>query len=283
MTVALEPQRARCGGVSRGPVRRVDGRVVRAARSPAATQNGCAIDRRAAARRHRRLRVDRRPAAGAVPASWCDDLNDEAQTRQLAVMSREQPSAYRVRGYLAAAGRPTARTTISWVWDVYDGDKQRALRITGERDREGPPPRRLEAADDAMLRRIARSSMERTRRLPDLGRSRARHARCRSAAQMTLTSASASPEAAGIFRMFRPMPTRCRRKRSRTGRRRRGAAAAPPPDAGGLCRRRDADAGRRAGALNRVYAVRKSFGTTASGVLPGFAPPCYHHAAGRQS
>ena len=30
------------------------------------------------------------------------DLNKEAQTRRLAVTSREQPSAYRVRGYLAA-------------------------------------------------------------------------------------------------------------------------------------------------------------------------------------
>ena len=58
-------------------------------------------------------------------------LNNEAQTRQLAVMSRESPSAYRVRGYLAAKV-VKRETTISWVWDVFDGDDRRALRIAGE-------------------------------------------------------------------------------------------------------------------------------------------------------
>ena len=58
-------------------------------------------------------------------------LNDEAQTRRLAVMSRESPSTYRVRGYLAAKV-VKRETTISWVWDVFDGDDNRALRITGE-------------------------------------------------------------------------------------------------------------------------------------------------------
>ena len=58
-------------------------------------------------------------------------LNNEAQTRRLAVMSRESPSAYRVRGYLAAKVAKR-ETTISWVWDVFDGDDHRALRIAGE-------------------------------------------------------------------------------------------------------------------------------------------------------
>ena len=73
-------------------------------------------------------------------------LNDEAQTRQLAVMSRESPSAYRVRGYLAAKV-VKRETTISWVWDVFDarrpsraahhrrGDRQRCATAT-----PGPPP-----------------------------------------------------------------------------------------------------------------------------------------------
>lgn len=40
------------------------------------------------------------------------NLNEEAQSRRLAVISREQPSAYRVRGYLAV--RVTKRqTTVS--------------------------------------------------------------------------------------------------------------------------------------------------------------------------
>ena len=58
------------------------------------------------------------------------DLNDEAQTRRLAVVSRENPSAYRVRGYLAAEVAKD-KTTVSWVWDVFDRGQHRALRITG--------------------------------------------------------------------------------------------------------------------------------------------------------
>ncbi len=82
-------------------------------------------------------------------------LNNEAQTRRLAVMSRESPSAYRVRGYLAAKVAKR-QTTISWVWDVFDGDDRRALRIAGEETAKGPAARDAwAAADDAMLRRIA--------------------------------------------------------------------------------------------------------------------------------
>src|SRR5664279_2286672 len=85
-------------------------------------------------------------------------LNNEAQTRRLAVISRESPSTYRVRGYLAA--KVTKReTTISWVWDVFDRDDRRALRITGEEIAKGRQRDAWSAADDEMLARIARSSM----------------------------------------------------------------------------------------------------------------------------
>ena len=86
-------------------------------------------------------------------------LNDEAQLRRLAVISRDNPSAYRVRGYLAAK-IVKGQTTIAWVWDVFDGDEHRALRITGEEIAKGHPHDAWTVADDAMLRRIARTSME---------------------------------------------------------------------------------------------------------------------------
>ena len=86
-------------------------------------------------------------------------LNNEAQTRRLAVMSRESPSAYRVRGYLAAKVAKR-ETTISWVWDVFDRDDHRALRIAGEETAKGRHRDAWSAADDAMLRRIAGSSMD---------------------------------------------------------------------------------------------------------------------------
>ena len=89
-----------------------------------------------------------------------DNLSSEAQARQLAIASREGAANYRVRGYLAAQVI-RGRTHISWVWDVYDDDKLRTLRITGEEagSRGGNDP--WSVADEAMLRRIARASMDR--------------------------------------------------------------------------------------------------------------------------
>jgi hypothetical protein len=89
-----------------------------------------------------------------------DNLSGEAQGRALAIASREGAANYRVRGYLAAQVI-RGRTHISWVWDVYDDDKLRTLRITGEEaaGRGGADP--WSVADEAMLRRIARASMDR--------------------------------------------------------------------------------------------------------------------------
>ena len=70
-----------------------------------------------------------------------DNLSAEAQGRQLAIASREGAANYRVRGYLAAQVI-RGRTHISWVWDVYDGDKLRTLRITGEEPAAAAAPTR---------------------------------------------------------------------------------------------------------------------------------------------
>ena len=89
-----------------------------------------------------------------------DNLSAEAQSRNLAIASREGAANYRVRGYLAAQVI-RGRTHISWVWDVYDDGKLRALRITGEEagGRAGGDP--WSVADEPMLRKIARTSMDR--------------------------------------------------------------------------------------------------------------------------
>ena len=89
-----------------------------------------------------------------------DNLTSEAQARQLSIASREGAANYRVRGYLAAQV-VHGRTLVSWVWDVYDDDKFRALRITGEEagGRSGGDP--WAVADEAMLRKIAKASMDR--------------------------------------------------------------------------------------------------------------------------
>lgn len=144
------------------------------------------------------------------------NLNDEAQQRRLAVLSRDAASAYRVRGYLAAKVS-AGRTTISWVWDVFDRDEHRALRINGEEvataagKKSGKDTDAWNVADDAMLRRIAAASMDQLAAFltsPDVVPNRP-------AAAVTpvalIGPADTSPEAAGIYRIFRanadPSPT----------------------------------------------------------------------------
>jgi hypothetical protein len=87
-------------------------------------------------------------------------LSAEAASRQVQVVSRTGSPAYRIRGYLAAIV-VSGKSHISWVWDVYDADKQRVLRIAGEEATGRPGSNAWAAADEQMLRRIARSSIDR--------------------------------------------------------------------------------------------------------------------------
>ena len=43
------------------------------------------------------------------------NLNDEATARQVAVVSRDAPAQFRVRGYVAALVEKRRRTVIAWV------------------------------------------------------------------------------------------------------------------------------------------------------------------------
>jgi hypothetical protein len=117
------------------------------------------------------------------------------------VISREQPSAYRVRGYLAATV-VKHQTAVSWVWDVFDQDEHRALRITGEETAKVRHKDAWAAADEAMLRRIAQSSME---QLSAFLTSPAVAPGAAPSPEVAMTDAGeSSPEAAGIFRIYRP-------------------------------------------------------------------------------
>jgi hypothetical protein len=85
-------------------------------------------------------------------------LNSEAQLRNLSIVSREGSASYRVRSYLAAEVS-RGRTVIAWVWDIYDRDRQRALRLSGEEPagKAGRDP--WAAADDMVLRKIAQAGL----------------------------------------------------------------------------------------------------------------------------
>jgi hypothetical protein len=83
-------------------------------------------------------------------------LNSESKLRNLSIVSREDQASYRVRSYLAAQVS-RGRTTIAWVWDVYDRNQQRALRLSGEEPAGKAGRDAWNAADDLVLRRIAQA------------------------------------------------------------------------------------------------------------------------------
>ena len=87
-----------------------------------------------------------------------DVLDSESKLRNLSIVSREGSAAYRVRSYLSAQVS-RGRTMIAWVWDVYDRDQQRALRLSGQEPagKAGRDP--WAAADDLVLRKIAQAGL----------------------------------------------------------------------------------------------------------------------------
>jgi hypothetical protein len=85
-------------------------------------------------------------------------LDSESKLRNLSIVSRESAATYRVRSYLSAQ-IVRGRTVIAWVWDVYDGSQQRALRLSGEEAAGKSGRDAWAAADDMVLRRIAQAGM----------------------------------------------------------------------------------------------------------------------------
>jgi hypothetical protein len=129
-------------------------------------------------------------------------LTDEAGARKVTVVSRTGPATYRVRGYVSAMvdrGKPS----FAWVWDVYDNDKRRTLRIAGEEPGAAAARRRdaWAAADDQVLRRMSRTGMERLAAfLNSPGQPPA--ATPEPTLPVLVAGRDDSPEAAGIFRIL---------------------------------------------------------------------------------
>ena len=63
-----------------------------------------------------------------------------------------------MRSYLSAQV-VRGRTMIAWVWDVYDGNQQRALRLSGEEPAGKAGRDAWAAADDMVLRKIAQAGL----------------------------------------------------------------------------------------------------------------------------
>jgi len=127
-------------------------------------------------------------------------LNDEAGAQRVAVVSRSAPASYRVRGYMSALVAKN-KTSFGWVWDVYDADKNRVLRISGEEPAAAAGRRRdaWASADEQVLRGMSRNGMERIAAFLNSGPP----APAPEPSLVTLASArDDSPEGAGIFRVF---------------------------------------------------------------------------------
>lgn len=130
-----------------------------------------------------------------------DDLNQEAQSRRVAVTSRLQPAAYRVRGYFAAS-LERGRTTVSWVWDVFDRDERRALRISGSAPGSGHD---WSAADQSLIQKVAQSSMDELAGFLNSPAVASNAPPAPSGPALALAN-DGSPEAAGIFRVAHTDP-----------------------------------------------------------------------------
>lgn len=85
-------------------------------------------------------------------------LDSESKLRNLSIVSREGSASYRVRSYFSAQVS-RGRATIAWVWDVYDRDQQRALRLSGEEPAGKAGRDAWAAADDLLLRKIAQAGL----------------------------------------------------------------------------------------------------------------------------
>lgn len=101
---------------------------------------------------------------GAPDQAWFNKLvarlNQEANARKLAIVSREEPAQYLIHGYVGAHVQGQ-KTTITWVWDVFTAaDHQRVARLAGELP-GAPSERAWAAADDAVVARMAQDGMSR--------------------------------------------------------------------------------------------------------------------------
>ena len=175
------------------------------------------------------------PIDGPPPAQFrqlVQNLNNEAQSRQLAVMSRDSPSAYRVRGYLAAKvakrrdhdllglGRVRPRRSPRLAHHRRGNRQGRQSRRLGRRRRRDAEPDRPQQHGSA-------------RRVSDLARGRAQHARYR-----TATIAMAGTRIlAGSGRHLPHFPAQCRSGARATPRSLLGAAPATARAAPLHCRR----------------------------------------------
>lgn len=102
-------------------------------------------------------RIDGLPPA--IFDRYVRKLNEEAEARHVPVVTREGFAPYRIKGYASVWTRKR-QATMSWVWEVFDSNGERVLRIAGD-EKAGTAGRDAwQTVNDEVLARAARSGME---------------------------------------------------------------------------------------------------------------------------
>ena len=235
------------------------------------------------------LRIDRRPAARPVPRAGRRPQRRGAGAPARGGVARAAGGLPRAR-LSRRAGRQAARRTISWVWDVFDAERaaRAAHHRRGNRARHaaatpGPSP------TTPCCSRIAQHQHGPARRLPDLVRRGARHARQPAA----LAAAGAARTPRFLARSRRHFPhfpgqadpvpdaeaAKPRRGAHAPSRCRCRAAGRPVAAAISVRDTLTLAVARAAEPLTSIHPA-KSFGTTIWARIASPSPPCYDHAAG---
>jgi predicted small secreted protein len=102
-------------------------------------------------------RVDGLPPA--VFDRYVRKLNEEAEAKKVPVVTREGFAPYRIKGY-ASVWTKGRQATMSWVWEVFDSNGERVVRIAGDEKAGSAGRDAWQAVNDEVLARAARSGME---------------------------------------------------------------------------------------------------------------------------
>ncbi len=82
----------------------------------------------------------------------------EAKQRSIILVTENAQSRFKIKGYMSAYG-VQGGTVLSWVWDVYDTQLQRAQRIDGSTIVKKTNPDPWSTIDDTALKIAASTSM----------------------------------------------------------------------------------------------------------------------------
>jgi hypothetical protein len=105
--------------------------------------------------------IDGPPAP--LQTALADELAAAATQRQVDLVTDGAPARYRVRGYVTAGSTPEGEPALAYVWDVFDGEKRRARRLSGASPlgpaSTDPAPDPWAGLDREALARLASDSM----------------------------------------------------------------------------------------------------------------------------